>query len=148
VHGGLGCYAGFVENLPPKRHVLPAMLVAAVWGFSALLVTTGNQPCSVAQVLHKPCPGCGLTRAAQLMLHGHAGDSLAMHPLLLPVVATWVLFACVTIAATLRDGVPWYFWRMRSGKMAGASAVVVYAALVVLWALRGAGFFGGPVPVS
>ncbi|HHV12978.1 MAG TPA: DUF2752 domain-containing protein [Clostridiales bacterium] len=33
-----------------------------------------------------PCPGCGMTRAAKLMLTGHFRESFHMHPLLLLVV--------------------------------------------------------------
>lgn len=38
------------------------------------------------------CPGCGMTRAAYLILHGHIPEGLAMNPfvLMLPVVAALI----------------------------------------------------------
>src|ERR1043165_2877578 len=46
--------------------------------------------CPVFQVLHIPCPGCGLTRASVLLFHGDWQQALAMHafaPLLLTALA-------------------------------------------------------------
>ncbi len=88
-----------------------------------------------------------MTRAAVLLLHGELMASFAMHPLLLPVAGAWAMIAATTITATARDGVPWYFWRTKFGRVAIAAIALVYVALVGLWALREAGHFGGPVPV-
>lgn len=128
-------------------HRRRAALVAGVWALTAALVAFGKQQCSVAAVLHRPCPGCGMTRAATLLLHGHLAESFAMHPLVVPIVASWAMIAWTTTLATLRGGAPWAAWQTRSGRAAVVVTVLAYVALVVLWALREAGHFGGPVPV-
>lgn len=39
-----------------------------------------------------PCPACGITRAALLMLTGHFKESFQMHPLLLLVIFGFMIF--------------------------------------------------------
>ncbi len=113
-----------------------------------LTVLGVKQPCSVAAVLHRPCPGCGLTRATMMMLHGDVRESLAMHPLAIPMIACWLAIAIATIASTWRDGVPWKFFEHRFGKFAVTATALAYVALIALWALREAGMFGGRVPIT
>ena len=136
-----------VLKLPQSRPFRTA-LVALVWALVPLSVFAGNQPCTIAATFHRPCPGCGLTRATLLMLHGDVRASLAMHPLAIPVLASWGALALATLVATWREGAPWNFYRARAGKAIVIVTSVVYVALVVLWALREHGFFGGRVPVS
>lgn len=133
-------------NLPRSRPLRTA-LVALVWGLVPLSVFGSKQPCTIAATFHRPCPGCGLTRATLLMMHGHVRESLAMHPLAVPVIACWLLFAFATLRATWREGVPWFFYREKVGKAIVAMTTVAYVALIVLWALREHGMFGGRVPV-
>ena len=123
-------------------------LVALVWAAVPLTVFVSKQTCSVAAVFHRPCPGCGLTRATLLILHGHVGESLAMHPLALPMILGWGAIALATIRATWRDGVPWFFFREPFGRIAVYATSVAYVALVALWALRELGFCGGRVPIG
>jgi hypothetical protein len=133
-------------DLPTSRKLRVA-IVAAVWALVPLSVLSVNQPCSIAAVLHRPCPGCGLTRATMLMLHGDVGASLRMHPLAVPILLCWGVVAVATLLATWREGVPWLFHRSRVGKLAVVITGVAYVALFALWALRERGLFGGPVPV-
>ncbi len=124
-----------------------AVLVTSVWALVSLGIIGVDKPCSIATVLHRPCPGCGLTRATLFLLHGDWRASLAMHPLAVPIIACWGAIALATIVATLEDGVPWLFHHHKLGKVAVIATGVTYAALFVLWMLRERGFFGGPVPV-
>jgi hypothetical protein len=133
-------------KLPASPQVRAAM-VTGVWALAVLGVIGANKPCSIATVLHRPCPGCGLTRATTFLLHGDWRASLAMHPLAVPIIACWAAIAIATITSTLHDGVPWFFHKRRFGKLAVIATGVAYVALVVLWGLRERGFFGGPVPV-
>ena len=132
----------------PESRVFRSALVVATWALVPLSVFAGKQQCTIAATLHRPCPGCGLTRATLLLAHGHLRESLAMHPLALPILACWGLFAFVTIRSTWREGVPWFFYRERFGKAVIVATSVAYVALIVLWALREHGMFGGRVPVT
>jgi len=136
-----------VPKLPESR-ILRVSLVLAVWALTPISIFTTDQKCTIAATLHRPCPGCGLTRATLLMMHGHVRESLAMHPLAVPVIACWALFAFATLRSTWRDGVPWTFYKERFGKAVVIATSVAYVALIVLWALREHGMFGGRVPVS
>ena len=89
-----------------------------------------------------------MTRATLLILHGHIGESLAMHPLALPMIACWALLAVLTIRATWRDGVPWLFFREKAGRAALYATAAAYVALIALWAIREFGYCGGRVPIG
>lgn len=123
------------------------MLVLVVWALGPIAVLTTSQPCSIAAVLHRPCPGCGLTRATLLMLHGDVRASLAMHPLAVPMIACWGAIALATLVATWKEGAPWRFHHTKLGRGAVIATGIAYIALVGLWLAREHGFFGGPVPV-
>jgi hypothetical protein len=133
-----------VSKLPKAARVA---IVAAVWSLGPLTVFLSNQPCSIATVFHRPCPGCGMTRATLLMLHGHVMDSFAMHPLVIPMLACLAMLVVLTLRATWRQGVPWVFFHEKIGRVAVYATAATYVALVALWALREFGYCGGRVPI-
>jgi hypothetical protein len=132
---------------PLPRRLLRAAAVAGTWALAALPVATGWQKCAIATVLHRPCPGCGMTRALHLLASGQVEASLRMHPMALPVLVVGLLFIGSTVWTTVVLGSPINFHRSRLGRWTLAAMVVVYSATLVLWILRWFGFFGGPVPV-
>ena len=133
----------------PALHVraLRATAVGALWAAGALPSALGWQRCTVATLLHRPCPGCGMTRALRLLCAGDFSASLRMHALAAPVLVIGVPFAGATVWTTFRRGTPMRVHRDTLGRATIAAGVVVYAAALVLWALRWFGLFGGPVPV-
>jgi hypothetical protein len=133
-------------ELAPR--VLRAGGVLALWVLAAVPVALGWQRCSFATFLHRPCPGCGMTRAVRLLQAGDVGASLRMHPLALPVLAAAALIALSTVLETLAAGTPLHFYQHRLGRRALVFAVAVYSAAVVLWILRWFGLLGGPVPIG
>jgi hypothetical protein len=135
-------------DVRPRSRALRAGGVLALWVLAALPVALGWQRCTFAAVLHRPCPGCGMTRAVRLLHDGDVAASVQMHPLALPVLAAGALLVLSTVWATLDAGTPVYFYRRRLGRLAIGFAVAVYAAALVLWILRWFGLFGGPVPVD
>jgi|ERR1017187_7831748 hypothetical protein len=136
------------EPLPAvSRRLRRAGAVGGVWVLSALPVAFGWQRCPIATLLHRPCPGCGMTRAIRLLASGELGASLRMHPLAVPVLVAGALLAGSTVWTTYAAGSPVRVFRTRFGRLALGLAAVVYGALVVLWILRAVGYFGGPVPV-
>jgi hypothetical protein len=122
--------------------------VAMIWALGAVPLALGSARCAFASAFHHACPGCGMTRAMQLLFHGDVAASLAMHPLAAPVVAINALFAIATIWLTLRQGSPLLVWKWRPGRRIILGGAAIYACVVALWVARQAGFFGGPVDVT
>lgn len=50
-------------------------------------------PCLSKQVLGMDCPGCGLQRAAVLLINGRVWESFLMYPGLLPMLALFGFIA-------------------------------------------------------
>jgi hypothetical protein len=104
--------------------------------------------CPWAALFGWPCPGCGLTRAAGLLLHGELRAALTLHPLsplLVPLVAAAVLGAVLEPASSAqhaqrRAGRSWERWQ---APLAWALLLLVIA----VWLARFWGAFGGPVPI-
>lgn len=97
--------------------------------------------CPYAIVLREPCPGCGLTRAAEALLHLDVERAIAMNPIALAVVpaSAWLgLEGAVLYVARGRTKLNEPV-RMTIG-------ITLCAALAVVWLLRRYfGAFGGPV---
>ncbi len=123
-----------------------ALIAVGVWGLAVLPILTGVQRCAFARTFHRPCPGCGMTRAVDLLLVGQWRASLHMHPLAVPTLLAGGAFALSTVWTTWLLGLP-LVHKSRLGRVALAALALVYVASFVLWGLRFAGWFGGPVPV-
>ena len=139
-----------LERQPPPplpRRALRAAGVAAVWAIAVLPVVTGWQRCAIAVLFHRPCPGCGMTRALLLLAGGHVEASLRMHPLAVPVLAMGLFFMFSTVWTTLAIGTPLSLYKGRLGRVTLVAMAIVYGAALALWIARGFGLFGGPVPV-
>jgi len=113
-------------------------LVASPW----LVATIFGVPfCPTALFLHTSCPGCGLTRATWAMLGGDFAGAVALHPLAPLVspffVGTFGYLGLRYVIAGRTDMKPWLV----------TAVGVLSALLVLLWAARLFGAFGGPVPV-
>lgn len=132
---------------PPRRYYFRGGLVAIVWMVGILPPALGIQPCTFASLFHHPCPGCGLSRAAHLLLEGHVADSLRMHPFLVPLLVAHACVAVATVRATILEGAPWTFYRERVGRASLYFLGGVYVAMIALWILRAMGLFGGSIPL-
>jgi hypothetical protein len=95
-------------------------------------------------LLRIPCPGCGLTRATRLALHGDLAGATHLHPLWFVVVPAVAVAAVVEMRGYLRDGRLGAVERSRIG---GAVIAVIAGALVVVWIARFCGALGGPVAI-
>lgn len=69
---------------------LPGVVLGAL--FLLLMTSVTGKVCPIRLLFGIPCPACGLTRAAVLLLRGNLKDSLAMNPFLLPFIAEGILF--------------------------------------------------------
>jgi hypothetical protein len=88
-----------------------------------------------------------MQRAAHLFLHGDYAASLAMNPLAIPIALSALAVAIATVQLTLSRGSPASLLDSRPARVAVIAFVALEAFSVVLWALRFAGLFGGPVSV-
>lgn len=102
----------------------------------------GIPVCPWAIATGRPCPGCGMTRAAGALAHGDIEAAIAMNPsapLTVPVSAAIVLFF---LASYVYDG------RSRvNAPMPRAAALATIVVLYAVWIARAFGAFGGPVAV-
>jgi hypothetical protein len=98
--------------------------------------------CPAALLARVPCPGCGLTRAAWALISGDLARAIALNPLgpiVCPLLIAGGGFAMLRYVARGRiDADRWF---------AGPVLVVIMLALTIVWALRFAGYFGGPVAI-
>jgi hypothetical protein len=134
-------------RLPDRRSRFNrAMLALVLWGLAALPAALRVQRCSFAKLFHRPCPGCGMTRAVELLLLGDWRASLHMHLLAVPMLVSGGTFVLSTVWATFLFGTP-LVHKSLFGRLALALLALTYLATFVLWIVRWFGFFGGPVPV-
>jgi hypothetical protein len=139
--------AGTALATPERRHAIRALGVLAFWAVCALPALLGAQRCTFAILLHRPCPGCGMTRAMRLLEAGDVAGSLHMHPFAVPVSVANLFFAVATVWVTFASGSPTLVHKSRFGKASLVVLAVVYAATLVFWVMRSFGAFGGPVSV-
>ena len=135
---------------PPGRGIVPALgralRVVLVAGPIAAVLLSRVPLCMFARVTHVPCPGCGLTRATFALLHGDLWGSLHLHPLAIlvsPLVVGYVGFKSVLYVVTGR------WWSTERGIDRGSTRVTtaLVVLMMVVWAARFLGAFGGPAPV-
>lgn len=115
------------------RRLRPAAPVLAI---GALLALIPYPTCLVRLALGVPCPACGLTRAGLALCHLDLAAAQRFHPLAAALVG---LAAGTAVFAFLADEAA---WKRVIRVITGGAGV----ALILVWALRFAGLFGGPVP--
>ena len=120
--------------------VVALFCVVVALGFAPVTV------CPMAAVLHLPCPGCGMTRAALSMLHGDLAQAIDYHPLapiLVPLVSVYAIASAVSY---IRHGTS----RLDAALLRPSTNFALGLLLILLlglWIARFFGAFGGPVPV-
>lgn len=129
------------------RRFRAMLLVLVVWGFVTFPLVVPGYRCPSAALAHRPCPGCGMTRAMLLLFDGHLGASLAMHPLAVPTTLAYVAIALTSISTAWRTGSPVAMFESRWGRRALYFLMGVMTLVFLLWLARGCGALGGPVPV-
>lgn len=85
--------------------------------------------CSFRLMTGLPCPGCGLTRAVALLMHGQLGASLAMHPFGIAAIGL-ALLQIPPRAVRAAGAVP--PWTFRWDRL-WAFALVTTAVLMMSW---------------
>ena len=132
-----------MRSTPRAGGLAPPLVVAAL----GVLFISGALDriwmCPAKRLFGVPCPGCGMTRAVRLLLHGDVASATAMHPLVWLVVPLGLAFAVLEVRAFRRAHVWGTTMEALPPKLALGGVV---GALLLLWIARFAGYFGGPVP--
>ncbi len=127
---------------PRSAGLGPPLVVTAIGVLLLAGVLDGLWACPFKRVTGIPCPGCGMTRAVRLVLQGDVAGATALHPLVWLALALGVGFVALEARAYVRER----RWGLALRPL--WTRVVAFAALgllVLVWILRFAGFFGGPV---
>jgi hypothetical protein len=124
-------------------------VLALVLGALGLAIWSDFPLCPVAGTFGIPCPGCGLTRATLALLHGDVHAALHFHPLVWLMTPLFVGFVATATLELVRPRAkparpPRLDWTSRRVTLV---AVLLLVAMLSVWLLRFAGYFGGPVPV-
>jgi hypothetical protein len=134
-------------QLGTPRRLRALIPVLIVWVAIPFPIVVPSYRCPTAALSHRPCPGCGMTRAMFLLFDGHLGASLAMHPLALPTSLAYAAIALTSVASAWRSGSAFAVFEDRWGRRALFFLVGVMTLNFLLWIARGCGALGGPVPV-
>jgi hypothetical protein len=102
--------------------------------------------CPLALVLHVPCPGCGMGRAARALLRGDLLAALRLHPLSI-LVLPWLGWAIGVPLLRYVIGERQWEPRGAASRWFELSAVALLVLLIGVWIARFLGAFGGPVEV-
>lgn len=68
------------------------LAAAAIACYTILMHLFFHAFCPMVIVTGFPCPGCGMTRAVFYLLVGNVRESIAMHPMALPIVGIALYF--------------------------------------------------------
>ena len=129
------------------RRLMAVLPVLLVWVVIGLPLVVPSYRCPSAVLTHRPCPGCGMTRAMLLLFDGDLGASLRMHPLAVPTTLAYLGIALTSVSSAWLAGSPFAVFESRWGRRALFFLVGVMALSFLLWIARGCGALGGPVPV-
>jgi hypothetical protein len=132
----------------------PFVALALAWLVPVVALLLLEVPlCPWAGLLGRPCPGCGLTRAALALFGGHFAAAWRLHPFVYVVVPCAAVFAARTIvmaAGRRRTGGNQPVLRANGprDRLLSVVAGIGLALLLGVWIARAFGAWGGPVPVE
>ena len=119
------------KSTTPIKHRITkrSLLVFGLLIGSLLLVYVLRPPCLFLTVFGVPCPSCGMSRAADSLLHLHFAEAWQYHPMVYAVPLALGLVLCsgnvfrqkrwntLLIAALVTVYVLCYFVRLLSGQL-------------------------------
>lgn len=146
-------YAEGVPNVGFSREALGpvARRAANAWFWGAALALGWHfelLPCPWASLFGIPCPGCGLSRAAALLVHGDLQGALRLHPLA-PLLVPLLLAVSARAAAdyVLGTALAARPTSLALRRAQGVLACLLAVLVLSVWMARFLGAFGGPVRV-
>jgi hypothetical protein len=134
-------------KVPERSGMVRRALIALAVVIPLSLAVWQRWPlCATAGIFGIPCPGCGLTRATLAALRGDWSTAWHTHPLF-PLVAPIYVYLVVTLAYRFVAGPHAKRVSKRADRIVSLVAGVAIALLIMVWASRFLGAFGGPVAV-
>ena len=121
-------------SLLADRRAAVCICGAAALHLGAVAAGFGGWPCPVLSTLGVPCPGCGLSRAAMLLLRGEFGHALTVHafaPALVGALA--MLLVAATVGMNARERLSSAVRRVETRT---GFSLWLLAALVIYWIAR------------
>lgn len=111
------------------------MIVGAA-GLQAGLVGLGwpGWPCPFLHITGLPCPGCGLSRAIMLLLHGEWRASLELHAFASIFVTALLLVAWATILPQQQRS--WLIGRFEMVERRTGITAILLISLMLYWLIR------------
>ena len=91
-------------KLLENRQLCLALILGSAGYFITHLLGLNLLNCPIPALFHRPCPGCGLTRAVEQLAHGNWLKSLHYHALAIPFLLLFTLiFLAAILPSSLRD---------------------------------------------
>lgn len=110
------------------------LLVVSVALITTVSLGIVGWPCPLLHLTGVPCPGCGLTRATNLLLRGQVNEALRFHAFA-PVVLLGLIFlsATVVLPESTRSS-----WLNRVDRLEQKTKLVfiLLVALIIYWLVR------------
>ncbi|MDX9974545.1 MAG: DUF2752 domain-containing protein [FCB group bacterium] len=88
----------------------------------------GMRPCTFQQVLHIPCPTCGMTTSSSLMAHGHVLEAFRCQPAGAALFAGGAVAAVAGLVFAAMGRQPAMVDRLAANKVVWAVGVLIVAA--------------------
>ena len=139
--------AGTRQVVDQAGTVRRALIVLAIIAALTAAVSQRWTLCATAGIFGIPCPGCGLTRATLAALQGDWATAWHLYPLF-PLVAPIYIYLVVTLGFRFVAGARAKPVSKRTDRVVSILAGVAIVLVILVWASRFLGAFGGPVPVT
>ena len=89
-----------------KFYILSTIIYAIACAWVMVAYCTEGQSglvvCPSKLIYHIPCPGCGMTRATLLVIHGHWADAIKMNPNVVICMVGIIIFPILLVADMAR----------------------------------------------
>lgn len=108
-------------------------LPALVWTLATYDLLPRVSLCMFQIITHRPCPGCGMTRAMLLLSRGDVPGSFRMHPLGIALAALYLGTVWGTVVAIARGGDPVARFLERRGVKLTLAMLIAFLGL---WIVR------------
>jgi hypothetical protein len=124
----------FLASMLRDRRISVGILAALGVHMTLVMFDLPGWPCPIRQALNIPCPGCGLSRAARLLLRGSWDRALEVH-VFAPVFVLGLLALGVSLLLPSRLYADLIARLDRFERIVPIIALIL-ASIVMYWALR------------